>query len=59
MGVPQGQELPALKLAQGEGLLASMAQKAAGFALDKSLDAYFGEAAGQALRGRACPPPAR
>ena len=52
MGVPKGQETPAVKLAQGEGLLASMAQKAAGFALDKSLDAYFGEAAGQQVDAR-------
>lgn len=53
MGVPQGQETPAVKLAQGDGLLASMAQKAAGFALDKSLDTYFGEAAGQQVDARA------
>lgn len=52
MGVPQGQETPAVTLAQGEGLLASMAQKAAGFALDKSLDTYFGEAAGQQVDAR-------
>jgi hypothetical protein len=53
MGVPQGQETPALKLAQGEGLLATMAQKVAGFALDQSLDTYFGVEAGQQVDARA------
>lgn len=52
MGVPKGQESPAVKLAQGDGLFASMAQKAAGFALDKSLDAFFGEEAGQQVDAR-------
>jgi hypothetical protein len=50
--VPKGQENPALKLAQGEGLLASMAQKVAGFALDKSLDTYFGVETGQQVDAR-------
>lgn len=52
MGVPKGQENPAVKLAQGEGLLASMAQKVAGFALDKSLDTHFGIEAGQQVDAR-------
>jgi hypothetical protein len=47
LGVPAGQENPFLKLAQSEGMLATMAQKAAGFALDQALDARFGEEAGQ------------
>jgi hypothetical protein len=47
MGVPRGQETPAVRLAQGDGLLASMAQKAAGFVLDQSLDLYFGQAQGR------------
>lgn len=52
MGVPKGQETLTVKLAQGEGLLASMAQKAVGFALDKSLDTFFGEEAGQQVDAR-------
>lgn len=52
MGVPKGQETLTVKLAQGEGLLASMAQKAVGFALDKSLDTFFGEEAGRQVDAR-------
>lgn len=52
MGVPKGQENLTVKLSQGEGLLASMAQKAVGFALDKSLDTFFGEEAGQQVDAR-------
>jgi hypothetical protein len=52
MGVGQGQETPNVALAQGDGLLASMAQKVAGFALDKALDAHFGADAGQKVDAR-------
>lgn len=52
IGVPRGQEAPAVKLAQGEGLLASMAQKAVGMALDQALDVHFGEALGRQVDAR-------
>lgn len=52
MGVPQGKEAPAVQLAQGDGLLATMAQKAAGFALDQALDGHFGEALGRQVDAR-------
>lgn len=52
MGVPRGQEAPAVQLAQGDGLLATMAQKAAGFALDQALDVHFGEALGRKVDAR-------
>lgn len=52
MGVGQGQEKPQVALAQGDGLLASMAQKVAGFALDKALDVHFGAEAGQRVDAR-------
>ncbi|HEX8028970.1 MAG TPA: hypothetical protein VF491_10935 [Vicinamibacterales bacterium] len=46
IGLPKGKETPAFAVAQGDGLIAQLAQKAAGFALDKALDAYFGDEAG-------------
>jgi hypothetical protein len=52
MGVPKGKEIPAVTLAQGDGLLASLAQKAAGFAFDKSLDLFFGAEVGQQIDAR-------
>lgn len=52
MGVPKGKEVPAVQLAQGDGLLATMAQKAAGFALDQALDVHFGEALGRQVDAR-------
>lgn len=52
IGVPRGKESPSVQLAQGDGLLANMAQKAAGFALDKALDVHFGEALGQQIDAR-------
>jgi hypothetical protein len=52
IGVPRGKELPAVQLAQGEGLLASMAQKAAGFALDQALDMHFGQELGRQIDAR-------
>ncbi|MDO8905223.1 hypothetical protein [Hydrogenophaga sp.] len=56
IGVPTDTQNPMLKLAQSEGVLASMAQKAAGFALDKGLDAYFGEEAGLEVDARLLKP---
>lgn len=52
MGVSLGQERPAVKLAQGEGLFATLARKAAGAVLDKTLDVYFGEEAGRQVDAR-------
>lgn len=52
MGVPRGQEAPAVRLAQGDGLLASLAQQAAGFALDTALDMRFGAEVGQRVDAR-------
>lgn len=52
IGVPRGKELTAAPLTPGDGLLASMAQKAAGFALDQALDAHFGEALGRQVDAR-------
>jgi len=52
MGVPKGKEAPAVQLAQGDGLLATMAQKAAGFALDQALDGHFGAALGRQVDAR-------
>jgi hypothetical protein len=56
IGMNKGQEQPALKLAQGEGMLATLAQKAAGAALDKTLDVYFGEEAGRQVDARLLKP---
>jgi hypothetical protein len=42
MGVPKGKEVMSFQAAQGDGLFARLAQKAAGFALDKAIDVYFG-----------------
>lgn len=53
MGVPKGKEAPAIRLAQGDGLLASLAQQAAGFALDTALDMRFGAEVGQRVDARA------
>jgi hypothetical protein len=46
MGVPKGKELPSFATAEGDGFFATLAKKAAGFALDTALDAYFGRDAG-------------
>lgn len=46
MGVPKGTEVPQFQVAQGDGFFARMAQTAAGFALDKALDVYFGHQIG-------------
>lgn len=47
MGVPRGKEILGHDVVQGEGMLARMAQKAAGFAFDKAIDVYFGKSAGE------------
>ena len=47
MGMPKGKEEFGRTLAEGEGFLAALAKKAAGYAFDKAIDAYFGEAAGK------------
>jgi len=47
MGVPKGKEQLGTTIAEGDGFIAKMAQKAAGFAFDKAIDVYFGEDAGK------------
>lgn len=47
IGVPAGKETPDFSVAQGDGWLAQLAQKAAGMALDMAVDMYFGEALGR------------
>lgn len=42
MGVKQGGAKQVFSVAQGESWVARLAQKAAGFAFDKAIDAYFG-----------------
>lgn len=56
IGVQTGQENPFMKLEGNEGMLATMAQKAAGFALDKALDVHFGEEAGRQVDARLLKP---
>lgn len=52
MGVTPGKEIPSFEVAKGDGWIAQMAQKAAGFALDKAIDTLFGDAAGRAVDAR-------
>ena len=47
MGLPKGQEQLGTTVAAGDGFFAKLAQKAVGFAFDKAIDVYFGEAAGK------------
>jgi hypothetical protein len=47
IGLPKGKEDIATKVAEGDGFFARMAQKAAGFALDKAIDVYFGVGPGK------------
>ena len=49
LGVPKGQEQMGQGVAQGDGLVAMLAQKAVGFAFDKALDMYFGKAIGDEI----------
>ena len=46
MGAPQGAEALQLKVARGDGVVARLAQRAAGFAFDLSVTIYFGPEAG-------------
>jgi hypothetical protein len=56
MGVPKGKEVMSLQIAQGDGVFARLAQKAAGFAFDKALDVYFGHDAGAEVDAAALKP---
>ncbi len=47
MGVPKGKEIKGATIAAGDGFFAKLAQKAAGFAFDKAIDAHFGDALGK------------
>ena len=47
MGLPKGKEELGTTIAAGDGFFAKLAQKAAGFAFDKAIDIYFGEAPGK------------
>lgn len=47
IGVPKGKEVPTFEIPQSDNVIAKLAQKAAGFALDKAVDVYFGLAAGK------------
>lgn len=46
LGVPKGKEKMGAGVAQGDGMFARMAVKAAGFVFDKALDVYFGHEIG-------------
>lgn len=46
LGVPKGQEQMGHGVAQGDGLMVRLAQKAVGFAFDKAIDMYFGKEIG-------------
>ena len=52
MGVSRGQDQPTVKLAQGEGLLATLAQKAVGAVLNKTQDVDFSEEGGRQIDAR-------
>lgn len=47
LGVPAGKEQMGDGIAQGDGFLAKLAQKAVGFAFDKAIDMYFGDGPGK------------
>jgi len=47
MGMPKGKQELGHTMAEGEGFFATLAKKAAGFAFDKAIDVYFGDAAGK------------
>jgi hypothetical protein len=47
MGVPKGKEIMGATIAGGDGFFARLAQKAVGFAFDKAIDVYFGDAIGK------------
>ena len=56
IAMKKGQEQPAQQFAQGESALATLARKAAGAALDKTLDIYFGQQAGREIDARRLKP---
>lgn len=58
LGLPKGAEAPAFPALaeQGEGFLARMVQKAAGFAFDMALDELFGDEAGAQVDARTLRP---
>lgn len=56
VGVPAGKEAPRFAVAQGDGWLAQLAQKAAGAALDTAVDMYFGEELGRQVDAGALRP---
>ncbi len=47
MGVPKGKENLGAGVSGGEGYFAKLAQKPVGFAFDKAIDLYFGDAPGK------------
>ncbi|MEO7156848.1 MAG: hypothetical protein ABI039_04755 [Vicinamibacterales bacterium] len=47
MGLPTGKEDFAHSLAEGDGVVATLVKKVAGFAFDKAIDAYFGDGPGK------------
>jgi len=47
MGLPKGKEDLSRTIVEGDGVFAKLAQKAAGFALDKAIDTYFGDGPGK------------
>lgn len=47
VAAPKGKEIPSFSGTQGDGVLAKLAQKAVGFAFDKLIDLYFGDALGK------------
>jgi len=47
MGLPKGKEDLGTTIVAGDGFFARLAQKAVGFALDKAIDVYFGDAPGK------------
>jgi hypothetical protein len=47
IGLPKGKEDIVTTVAAGDGFFARLAQKAAGFALDKAIDVYFGDGPGK------------
>jgi hypothetical protein len=47
MGVKKGAEVYSFSVAQGDGMFAKLAQKAAGIMFDKAIDIYFGDDLGK------------
>jgi hypothetical protein len=53
MGVAKGKEVPTFDVAEGDSVIAKVAQKAAGFALDKAIDSHFGSGPGKDVNAAA------